>query len=279
MRRIALGLATAAAVLIAAGTLVVSGRDPAPAGAAQAARRIGQRTLVLGPGSGFAVSQYATDPSGQQLLVADEHGDAEVRAYEPGRFDVASVRGGQRIRLAGHDALYLRTPPAVLAWRSIGGAWLMVTSGVHQEALFRLARAVRLDPPTPVAGPVGLRWLPSGVTLSEARIGSGSSALILTGRGRRSYDIRLSTYAVGSNEWTNGTLGLGLSRLRVAGHPAWYSESSPDDSQLLVEAGTCGLRLQVSDRARVPLASLVRLLTGAVIGGCADPAGWTPILP
>jgi hypothetical protein len=277
--RIGTVLATAAAVIAAAG-LTVLGHDPAPVptGVTGTIRRPAQRTLVLGPGTGFSSAQFVTEATRQQLTVRDDRSEARIVVYDPGSFEVSTVTGGRTVRLGGHDAIYVRTPTALLAWRSPAGAWVTVSGPVDQVTLFRLARAVRLDQPTPVTGPVGLTRLPTGLVLTSARIGDGTASLTLTARGRRTYDVRLEVYPVAGNDWTNGTLGLGTPTTTVAGHAAWYSETGPDGSQLLLEAGTCGLRVQVSDRDRVPPAALTALIGGATIGSCTSANGWRPIL-
>ena len=280
MRRIGLGLSVVAVAVLAAGAAIVLRHPPAPAAVSSAAvvRPTAQRTLVLGPGSGFAVDEYATETTKQQLTVADEHGSAQVWAYDPGSFDAQSLVRGQAVRFGGHDGWFAREPVPTLFWRSPLGDWLAVSGSLAPDALFRLARSVRLSGPAPVVGPVGLTWLPAGLTLTYARIGNGTSSEIFTARGRRSYDVRISAYAVASNDWTNGTLGLGAPSMAVAGHPAWYSMDADGHSQVLLESGSCGLRLQVSDSDRVPLSIVEQILAGATIGSCDDPGDWPPIL-
>jgi hypothetical protein len=281
MRGIGQGLVWVAVAVFAAGTALVLHHSPAPAAVSttRALRLPAQRTLVLGPGSSFAVDEYSTETGKQQLTVNDEHGSAQVWAYDPGTFDARSLVRGQQVRFGGHDGWFARDPVPTLFWRSPLGDWLAASGSVTQESLFGLARAVRLSTPTPVVGPVGLTWLPTGLTLTFARIGNGTSSEIFTARGRRSYDLRMSVYAVTSNDWTNGTLGWGAPSMAVAGHPAWYSMDPDGHSQVLLEAGSCGLRLQVSDHSRIPLSIIEQMLTGATIAGCDDDAGgWPPIL-
>ena len=274
-----------AAAVAVAGTLLALGPAPAPAPASAvgSGRRPQDRTLVLGPGSGFMVDEFASDATRQQLSVsdaalADGSGSAKVTAYDPGTFDPGSLPRGRPVLLAGQEAWYVTDPAPTLTWRGAAGTWLAVTGAVDWPVLGRLARAVRLNPATPVAGPVGLSWLPTGLALTSARIGTGTTAEIFTARGRRSYDVRLSVYPVASNDWTNGTLGLGPPTIAVARYRAWYAEDTDDNSQLVVEAGSCGVRVQVSDRARVPLQALERMLAGAEIGSCDDVDNWPPIL-
>jgi hypothetical protein len=284
MRWIRRGPAIVAAAVVAAGALLVLGHHPAPAPASPAwfGRLPAERTLVLGPGSGFMIDAYATDTTRQQLSVSDpdlpgDQGSAEIWAYDPGTFDAGSVPRDRLVQFGGHDAWYVSHPTPMLAWRGTSGVWVTVTGAVDRAALVRLARAVRLNPPTPVVGPVGLTWLPAGLSLTYARIGGGTSAETFTARGRRSYDVRLSTYPVTSNEWTNGTLGLGAPGTTVAGHGAWYVED-PRGSQLLLEVRSCGVRVQVSDPGRVPRDALDRMIAGATIGSCDDAGDWPPLL-
>ena len=273
------------AAVAVAGTLLALGPAPAPAPASAvgSTRRPQDRTLALGPGSGFMVDEYATDATRQQLSVsdaalADGSESAWITAYDPGTFDPDSGPRGRPVLFDGREAWYLADPTPRLTWRGAAGTWLAVTGTVDWPALGRLARAVRLNPATPVAGPVGLSWLPTGLALASARIGSGTTTETFTARGRRAYDVRLSVYPVASNDWTNGTLGLGRPNIAAARYRAWYAEDTDDNSQLVVEAGSCGVRVQVSDRVRVPLQALERMLAGAEIGSCDDVDSWPPIL-
>jgi len=129
-----------------------------------------------------------------------------------------------------------------------------------------------------VAGPVGLTWLPTGMTLTDARIGDGTAEVTFTAHGRRAYDLRLSVYSRAGNEWANGTVGLGAPDVVVARYPAWYEQDEDDNSQVLIEDGSCGLRLQISDRNRLPLSVLDRIVAGAAIGSCDGVENWPPIL-
>ena len=280
MRGIGQGLAVVAVAVLATGTVIVLHRPSAPAAVSSApmVRRPAQRTLVLAADSGFTVDEYSTEASKQQLTVGDEHGTAQVWAYDPGSFDAQSLVRGQPVRFGGHDGWFAREPVPTLFWRSPLGDWLAVSGSVAQESLFRLARSVRLSRPTPVVGPVGLTWLPTGLALTFARVGNGTSSEIFTARGRRSYDVRLSVYPRTSNDWINGTLGVGVPSTAVANYPAWYSMDADGHSEVLLEVGSCGLRIQVSDRDRVPLSTVGQLLTGATIASCDDPGNWPPIL-
>ena len=280
MRRLRHGLAFVVLAVLAVGAALAlrHAPTPAPVSSAWAVRSPAQRTLVLAAGAGFTVDEYATDTTRQQLSVRNEQGAAQVWAYDPGMFDPESLVRGQPVRFGGHEAWYAREPVPTLFWRGAHGSWLAVGGSVPEGALFQLARSVRLSPPAPVVGPVGLTWLPPGLSLTYARIGTGTSSEILTARGRGSYDVRISSYAVASNDWTNGTVGLGAPSMMVAGHLAWYSMDAGDHSQVLLEAGSCGVRVQVSDRGRVPLAVIEQLLTRADLGPCDDVDGWPPIL-
>jgi len=275
------GLAFVAVVLFAVAAVLVLRHPPtaAPVSSAWTVRPTAQRTLVLGPGSGFTIDEYATETDRQQLTVRDDDGAAaQVWAYDPGTFDAASLVRGQRVRFGGREAWYAREPVPTLFWRSPLGSWLAVSGTVPQAGLFRLARSVRLNAPAPVVGPVGLQWLPSGLALTYARVGNGNSSEIFTARGGRSYDVRVSVYAVAGNDWTTGTIGLGPPSMAVAAHPAWYSIDADGHSQVLLEAGSCGVRVQVSDHERVPLATIEQMMTSATVGSCDDAGNWPPIL-
>ena len=282
--------AIAAAAALAVGLLLAPGQEatPAPAGPPPAVRTPRERTLELAPGSGFVTEAYATDTTRQQLTVKDSLTDgdtayAQVTAYDLGTFEPESLPRGTRVLVGGHsawygtDAWHGTDPMPTVAWRTTYGTWVSVTGADDRSALFRLARAVRLHPPVPVVGPVGLTWLPTGLALASARVGDGRYAATFIARRRRTYDLRLSAYPVASDDWTNGTLGLGAPSHTVAGYDAWYSEKS-NSSQLLVEAGRCGVRIQVSDATRLPLSVLDRMLRLAPIGSCDGFGDWPPIL-
>jgi hypothetical protein len=278
--------ATVAAAAVVAGMLLVSGHEStaAPAGAAPRARAPRERTLVLAPGSGFTIQAYATDATRQQLSVTDaragdddEDAHAEVAVYEPGRFEIGSLPPSRLLLVGGHSAWYGAGPVPTLAWRDASGSWVRVTGPRDRAALVRLARSVRLQQPEPVVAPVGLTWLPTGLALASAQIGDGTFTATFTSRRRRAYELRLTAYAVASNDWTNGTIGLGAPNHRVDGHDGWYS-TGPEGGQLLIEAGRCGIRVQISDPAPVPLNVLDRMLGTARIGSCDGFADWPPIL-
>ena len=282
--------AIVAAAALAVGMLLAPGQEatPAPAGPSPAVRTPRERTLGLAPGSGFVTEAYATDTTRQQLTVRAPRADgdpayAQVTAYEPGAFEPESLSRGALVLVGGHSAWYGNdawhgtNPVPTVAWRTTYGTWVSVTGTGDRSTLFRLARAVRLHPPVPVAAPVGLTWLPTGLALASAQIGDGKYAATFTARRRRTYDLRLSAYPVTSDDWTNGTLGLGAPSHTVAGYNAWYSEKS-NSSQLLVEAGRCGVRIQVSDATRLPLSVLDRMLRVATIGSCDGFGDWPPIL-
>jgi hypothetical protein len=274
------GVALVAVATAVAGVLLALGHDPRPrlAGQVPAARGPAERTLTLGAGSGWAVDEYDTEPTWQQLSVHDGHETAQIAAYEPGTFEAGQLNREQPVRLGTQDAWFLHAKVPTLEWETTGGVLVTVSGGADRAAVVRLAGAVRLEPPVPVVGPIGLAWVPTGLVLTEARIGNGTAVETFTAYGRRSYTLRLYAYSVTSNEWTNGTIGAGTPGLVVALHPAWYSEPAGGGSQVLLEVGSCGVRLVTSDRDRVPVSVLERLVAGATFGSCDDAQDWPPIL-
>jgi hypothetical protein len=268
-----------AAVLAVAAALLVLGHDSRPraAGVVVSGRGPAQRTLVLDAGSGWAVDEYDTEPTWQQLTVHDDRGKAQIAAYDPGTFDAGKLSREQPVQVGAQDAWFLHAKVPTLEWESPAGV-LVTVSGGDRAGLVRLARAVRLDPPVPVAGPIGLSWVPAGLQLTEARIGGGIAAETFTAYGRRSYTLRVFAYSVSGNEWSNGTIGVGPPGVLVAGHPGWYSQVAGGGSQLLLEVGSCGLRVVTSDRERVPFSVLERLVAGTSFGTCDTVDHWLPIL-
>jgi hypothetical protein len=276
MRRFAM----VAAAAVVAVVLLVLGHHPPPWAAAPLATQRGpaERTLVLGAGSGFAVDEYVTEPHRQELSVHDSDSRAQIVAYDPGTFDAGELDRRQPIRLGTQDAWLLKAKVPALAWRTMAGVWVAVSGGHDQATVVRLATAVRLEPGQPVVGPVGLTWLPTGLTLTEARIGNGMASETFTAYGRRTFTVRLDAYAVAGNEWTNGTIGLGPPSVVVATRPAWYRLPAGDTGELLLEVGSCGVRLRSSDRDRVPFDALERIIAGATFGTCNGVTEWPPIL-
>jgi hypothetical protein len=271
-------MATAAA--LAAAALLVLGHDPRPAtpGPVQAARAAAERTLTLGAGTGWAVDEYDTEPTAQQLAAHDDHGTAQITAYDPGSFDAGQLSREQPVRLGAQDAWLIRAKVPTVAWETMAGVWVTVSGGTDQAGLIRLATAVRLTPPVPVVGPVALSWVPTGLTLTEARIGNGTAVETFTAYGRRSYSLHVYAYSKSSNEWANGTLGIGPPSVVVAQRPGWYSPQTGGGSQLLLEVGGCGLRLVTSDRRQLPFSTLERLVAGTTFGTCDTVQNWLPIL-
>src|SRR3954471_3391180 len=125
MGRIKQGLAFAAAGLLAIATVLVLRHSPAtaPVSVAWPVRSPAQRTLVLGPGSGFSVEEYSTETNRQQLTVRDDESAAQIWAYDPGTFDAASLVRGRRVRFGGHAGWFASDPAPTLFWRSTLGNW------------------------------------------------------------------------------------------------------------------------------------------------------------
>jgi hypothetical protein len=75
--------------------------------------------------------------------------------------------------------------------------------------------------------------------------------------------------------------------MRVAGYDAWYATvlgradsrhpgSTVDDGSalLVMQTATCHLTFAVRDRARTPLAELIRIVEAAQLADCTNKATW-----
>lgn len=177
--------AAAAAVLIA----VVAVAVPATVARLRAAdelpatpapyRAPSEITLSVQPASGFFVLDHGTDATRQFLTVrnsdtaAKDHGGT-VNVYDPGTFDPAALKRGERVTVAGHSAYLVPTARPIstdpqLGWQDASGAWVTVSETANREALLRLAETVRLGPPRQITAPVQFGWVPGGLPLSYAK--------------------------------------------------------------------------------------------------------------
>jgi hypothetical protein len=311
-RRVAAAVATAvAALLVAVGIPLAVHRGTMPAAPAPA-RTAAQMTIDLAGDAPFTVVQRATDGP-RQLLVAANAG--AVWAYDPGAFDPANLPHGRTVKIGGHDALLVpartgqrvQAPPAgrpsgavvatgtgneTVVWRAPSGIWITVTGALRRDTLLALAAAVRVTEPKAPAGPVGLTWLPPGVTV--ARTDTSESPAVLSqiklsianprrnmvrsvppGPGATSVEILIEPRTRGG--WNTG-VRLPAPTLRVAGFGGWYRHGTAGDGRLLIDTGSCGIDVRVADDSVVTSNELLKMMSLATYGSCTDETGWAPVV-
>jgi hypothetical protein len=186
---------------------------------------------------------------------------------------------------------------AAVVWRDPSGIWIAVTGTASREVLVALAGAVRVTEPRPPAGPVGLSWLPSGlavthaetfgVPLLEARIElaapePGTNAVAPPSHGPGGTSVEISIEPRAGNQWNDG-MRLPAPALTVAGHGGWYFHGETpgytfgkSEGRLLIDTGSCGIRVDVPDDSVVTSDELLKMMSLATYGSCTDKTGWAP---
>jgi len=154
------------------------GADPLPATPAPY-RAPSEITLSVQPTSAFFVLSHGTDSTRQFLTVRNRNTSAKdfggtVSAYDPGTFDPAGLKRGERVTVAGHSAYLVPTAQKFssdpqLGWQDDSGVWVTISETVNRAAVLRLAGTVRLGPPRQVTAPMRFGWAPGGLPLSYAR--------------------------------------------------------------------------------------------------------------
>ena len=311
-----IGALAALVVLLVAALLFVvlrTGDDrPAAAGdvpdAASTPRGPGQVTADLKPTSGFVPSLRVADATRQQFTVqaisaTGDSGDyaGEITAYDPGTFDPAMLKAGQRTVVSGRDAWYVpqyvfpgdgtaqRT--AVLGWQDPSGTWLLAYADtaanenrvLDLDHLQRLGEQVVISPTHDLRAPFRLGWLPAGLVMTYLaatdKAGPGGGATVgLSAAGRKpstavSYssvpkdlDVSISAAAPGKG-WPVEKAQLGVATA-IGGRPAWLK-----GSDLVVEERQCVVRVHAT--AKLPRADLERLAKELRVGDCSESDSWT----
>jgi hypothetical protein len=184
------------------------------------------------------------------------------------------------------------TVDETVAWRDPSGLWITVTGAVQRDTLLTLAAGVRVTEPRSPAGPVGLTWLPPGVTvartdtsefpavLSQIKLSIANPRRNLVpsappGPGATSVDILIEPRASGG--W-NTRVRLPAPTLRVAGLGGWYLHGTADDGRLLIDTGSCGIDVRVADDSVVTSNELLTMMGLATYGSCTDETGWAPVV-
>ncbi|MFI7544242.1 hypothetical protein [Actinoplanes sp. NPDC049599] len=197
-RRRLTAVALAAVVAGAIPVTVAQLRTPDPLPAAPPPyREPGEATLTVRPAPGFFVLRRQIHATGQDVVVrnldsSDRRDGGSVTAFDPGTYDPAWLKTGERITVGGHPAYYTLTVTsrpsgpatdpagreaiersrllesegvAVIGWPDPSGAWVVVSGARSREDLRQLAESVRMGPPRKVTSPVQFGWLPDGLRL------------------------------------------------------------------------------------------------------------------
>jgi hypothetical protein len=188
---------------------------------------------------------------------------------------------------------------AAVVWRDPSGLWITVSRTRSREILLALAEAVRVTDPRPPAGPVGLSWLPPGLAVTHAETverfpgmyseieltvpEQGTNAVAPPSQGQGATTVKIHTVAhAWTNDWADG-IKLPAPTLTVAGHGGWYFHGEtagftfgPSEGRLLIDTGSCGIRVEVADDSVVTSYELLKMMSLATYGSCADKTGWAP---
>ena len=198
-RRITAATVTAGLVVVAAVAVPVTvqrmrATDPLPAApATKPYRQTGEYTVRVQPAPRYFVLQRQVEAAGQVVVIRSRNsGDRDwggtVTVHDPGTYDPAWLRTGERITVDGHPAFYTLTVTsrptgpapeeaverarmlesegvAVIGWPDPSGAWVTVTGGRTRADVQRLAESVELGAPRPITAPVQFSWVPGGLRL------------------------------------------------------------------------------------------------------------------
>lgn len=193
----------------------------------------------------------------------------------------------------GHTAI-----PAwggAVVWQDPSGVWVTVSRTDSRAELLRLAGAIQVGAASPPLGPVGLSRLPDGLAVTHAetmetfpgmyakirlnvpQLGSNArpaESAISYGPGVTQVEILVEHRTF--NLWNEGQR-LPAPTLRIAGHRAWYFEG-PVEARLLIDTGSCGIRVRADDFTKVTGAELREMMNHATYGSCTDKTGWSPVV-
>ncbi|GAB2583200.1 hypothetical protein Aab01nite_84470 [Paractinoplanes abujensis] len=188
---------------------------------------------------------------------------------------------------------------AAVGWQDPSGVWVTVSEGFDRASTLRLAESVRLTSPRTVRSPVRFGWVPQNLPVSYADARDvaehGVEAHIGFGRPERSngrsgpffmipYDTPLSVMT-SSMDGIMTAWGEDYAKrpMRVInGYKTWYFEGTEDSyirrnsSQMMIEAGSCGVTVVVHDRDKISYAELERMVQNMTFHGCENADGWQP---
>jgi hypothetical protein len=318
-RRIAGAAGAACLVVVAAAVVpVVVARqhaDHPPVVATPAPyRKPGQVTLGIA-GSKYFLIFKTTDRNVQQLslrnrdtsVIRDYGG--EVIAYDPGTYDPAQLRRGERTTVSGHDAWLMmdyRFPDEsqgmpVLGWQDPSGVWVLafrLDRTFDRTSVFAFASVVRVGPAQPLTAPIQLPAEPAGLPLTAVLLQGGphgfSDATVAFGAGGKPQQIPFPglprNVPLQINSTPQGNLDMPMIKAAltkippIAGHPAWYGVDGgaaggwEGGGRVLIDAEGCTVQFISANLGTVSRAQLEATAATATYADCTDPSTWTPPL-
>ncbi|GAA2490690.1 hypothetical protein [Winogradskya humida] len=197
-----------------------------------------------------------------------------------------------------------------IGWQDESGVWVTVIDAEpsqprHQpvkDLLLDVATYVEIGPAEDILVPVHFRTIPGNRKITfadvdelpntsgtyQADLGFGGDRTPTVDLYRPSYmsidtplQIKVMTLGAGWNEMTYDPVNT-----TIAGRPARYFEGEAQSvmvpkggSSLLVEVGTCGILVQVSDRKAIPRSALDTMFKGATFDRCDSLTTWTRLAP
>lgn len=291
--------------------------EPQPAAPAPY-RAPDESTLTVAGTPGFFVLNHGIDATRQFLVVRGSGPEitdfgGTVTVHDPGSFDPAVLLAGERVTVAGHPAFHVEDlagavpgPMTVtgslrpgVGWQDASGAWIVVSDARNREALVRLGATVRLGPPRKITAPVRFEHRPGGLPVSyvsnndagNAPGGYQFSSTVGFSPARPPFatDDRVSGLPVSvlavpktSRSWTELLVEPGPDWRTIGGHRTRFlpnSQRQGPGAHLLIDAGTCGVLLEVADLARTGYDEIVRTVEGMTIADCTDTTTWLPVTP
>lgn len=191
---VAAGLVVVAAVTVPVTVQRLKATDPLPAAPPpEPYRKTGEYTLRVQTAPRYFVLERQVEAAGQVVVVRNRNTGGQdpggtVAVHDPGTYDPAWLRTGERITVDGHPAFYTLTVTsrptgpapdeaversrmleaegvAVIGWPDRSGAWVTVTGGRTRADVQRLAESVELGAPRPITAPVQFGWVPGGLRL------------------------------------------------------------------------------------------------------------------
>ncbi|NUP31619.1 MAG: hypothetical protein HOU01_07870, partial [Streptomycetaceae bacterium] len=282
-------------------------------------------TASIDPASGYTVISSGVIGATQQFVLrvftagVAAKTNATVVVYEPGDFDLAPYRRGQKTSVQGRDAYYFDdtslphpTPASGrpepirgprLAWQTPTGQWAVVQDVLGRPddpvaALVAVAETVRFGPARDIALPFRLSFVPPGVTPQVVRLEDGINVLGFTA-GDPGLDpdgmllgaeLKASAMQVSASKrsgYVDAHNAGDRPPVRLGNADTWYFEPGerglfmvpPHGGLILAQTPTCAVTVTVDDTSRVPRAVLEQVVAGLDIKDCADPGTWTAPLP
>jgi hypothetical protein len=202
-------------------------------------------------------------------------------------------------QMSGVAGRPLRT--VVVGWQDPAGAWVLVhrgsPPGTDPRHLLTFAAAVRVGPARDVRSPLRFGWTPGGLSLSYFQTFDRDDDQVVMAAGFASagrapadaatyngmppgLELTVTAAPADARQLPDDRTWPGA-RFTVAGHSAWYSDGNGPSavregaSELLVDAGSCLVRIESRDRRRISRDDLNRLVEHIRFGRCDAKTGWT----